>query len=75
MGGGSDGEASGLELFMTGLDELLHARYIDLRSARQLLVSLEKLHEPTKSDVIWQDDATDSGVQWLVTDVLSRDAK
>ena len=52
MGGGSDGEASGLELFMTGLDELLHARYIDLRSARQLSVSLEKLHEPTKGGVL-----------------------
>ena len=48
----SNVELKQLELFMTGLDELLHARYINLRSARQLLVSLEKLHEPTKGDVI-----------------------
>ena len=75
MGGGSDREASGLELFMTGLDELLHVRYIDFRSARKLSVSLEKLQHHMNCDVTWQDDVTDSGMQQLGDDVVSKDVR
>ena len=75
MGGGSDGEPSGLELFKTGLEELLHLRYIDLRSARQLSVSLEKLHDPMNGDAIWKDDVTESGAQQLGDDVASKDVR
>ena len=62
-------------LLLTGLEGFLHSRYIDLRSVRQLLVSLEKLQYPMNGDVIWQDDVTDSGMQQLGDDVLSKDVR
>ena len=72
---GSDGEASGLKLFKTGLEEPLHVRYIDLRSARQLSVSLEKLQDPMNGDAMWQDDVTESGTQPKGDDVVSKDIR
>ena len=62
-------------LLLTGLEGFLISRYIDLRSVRQLSVSLEKLQHPMNGDVIWQDDVTDSGMQQLGDDVVSKDVR
>ena len=62
-------------LLLTGLKGPLHSRYMDLRSVRQLSVSLEKLQHPMNGDVIWQDDVTDSGMQQLGDDVMSKDVR
>ena len=46
-----------------------------LEVCRQLSVSLEKLQYPMNGDVTWQDDVTDSGMQQLGDDVVSKNVR